>query len=784
MEFVPGSLAARLAAGHPLPAEDALKHIRSLLEALAACHGVNLAHRDIKPENIGFAADDTLKLLDLGLVTGADRTDATRVGTPLYMPPVPTTTAQDDLYAAGKVLYVILTGKKPPAELPALTQAERGAGTLSHRLHQAARKAAAPNPADRFTSASEFLAAILSDSPRKKPPGAACNPSNGSSRTTTQTQIMNTTQQSLTEAATVLGGIGQVQRQQALLQEAAKLDRPKYKVAVIGQGKAGKTTLIMRVFLKEAVLFVDTKEATAVPTEIEQGSPARLEVYPRASVTRTIEVDGKQVQVDIPAEGLPEVVEPLSPAAIKARTSSDTPQGRAALATRTSRARLQWPAPGLGDYTIVDTPGINSLTEAVVDTTYRVIPDADAVIFVLRDETQLHQIEESFLRGRVFDKGVSRCLVVLKTHKQGAIREHLVSAIRVQLDEMGREYVPVETIALPLPSETGEFAPLTAEEAASLATFERTLQEFLVQNVALGRQERASHVLTREIKQGRMECQVELSTLQKSDEEKAELESRISTAAHDFQRKYRRLGREFLRDLQAVQLDHYNALAAGLDKLGKEFANGFDGCNGLKEMQTRLRDADAFMGPRMDRLRFEVSDQTRAKITELEARYSSALQHEAAPWLQAVNKEFAVDGGFLVNLPDAILFIVDNVLVNDLAWGGWFIALVIQLVLKRLPGIEKLLPSQWLKDFALSSVKDGITDAIADAKLGIRDKLNAAFSDAELAVNDAWEANGQAQLDIILKPMRHALKESKNPAREAKLQSAIAALDVILAKAG
>jgi hypothetical protein len=53
-----------------------------------------------------------------------------------------------------------------------------------------------------------------------------------------------------------------------------------YKIAVVGEFKSGKSTLVNKVFLQDDVLFTDIMEATAVPTEIRYSRDKYLEVVP------------------------------------------------------------------------------------------------------------------------------------------------------------------------------------------------------------------------------------------------------------------------------------------------------------------------------------------------------------------------------------------------------------------------------------------------------------------------------------------------------------------------
>jgi serine/threonine-protein kinase len=79
-------------------------------------------HRDIKPANLLIEASGRVKLTDFGVARIQDSNDATRtqgtmVGTLKYMSPEQVhgrpIDARSDLFAAGIVLYQLLTGKRP-----------------------------------------------------------------------------------------------------------------------------------------------------------------------------------------------------------------------------------------------------------------------------------------------------------------------------------------------------------------------------------------------------------------------------------------------------------------------------------------------------------------------------------------------------------------------------------------------------------------------------------------------------------------------------------------------
>lgn len=132
MEYIEGvNLADRLAYG-PLP-EDEVVHLgEQLCNGLSAAHSHGVIHSDLKPGNLRLTTDGRLKILDFGLAklrqpflpevaTATTLGGETFTGTLPYMAPEQLTgdviDARTDIYAAGLVLYEMITGQRPYAEL-------------------------------------------------------------------------------------------------------------------------------------------------------------------------------------------------------------------------------------------------------------------------------------------------------------------------------------------------------------------------------------------------------------------------------------------------------------------------------------------------------------------------------------------------------------------------------------------------------------------------------------------------------------------------------------------
>lgn len=121
MEMVEGgSLKDILARGERLPVAETVRLMEGVLAALAYSHGRGVVHRDIKPANIMLAGDGSVKIADFGIarIESSTMTQVgTVMGTPSYMAPEQLrgepVDQRADIWAAGVVLYQLLTGEKP-----------------------------------------------------------------------------------------------------------------------------------------------------------------------------------------------------------------------------------------------------------------------------------------------------------------------------------------------------------------------------------------------------------------------------------------------------------------------------------------------------------------------------------------------------------------------------------------------------------------------------------------------------------------------------------------------
>ena len=190
MEFISGKLLSdEIHEKGPMRPDRAVTVITHVLDAVSYAHHNGIIHRDLKPDNIILVGDGAtlrIKVLDFGIarmIGGESLTLAGEgFGTPTYMAPERMTGAAGDdprmdLYAAGIVLFEMLTGKPPfesKATDPALYWVEMrefhqreplpalGALGVSEELERVAQRATAKALDQRYQSADEMIADLRS----------------------------------------------------------------------------------------------------------------------------------------------------------------------------------------------------------------------------------------------------------------------------------------------------------------------------------------------------------------------------------------------------------------------------------------------------------------------------------------------------------------------------------------------------------------------------------------------------------------------------------------------
>jgi eukaryotic-like serine/threonine-protein kinase len=162
------------------PPQRSFDWLEQAAQALDAAHAAGVVHRDVKPANLMLDREGSVHVADFGIASAAGTDSLTMTGTVLgtagYLSPEGAQGARvgpaSDRYALGIVAFELLTGRRPfasdtptveaaahlHADVPSV--ANLSGSELPRELDPVFAKALAKDPAARYPTAAEFVAAL------------------------------------------------------------------------------------------------------------------------------------------------------------------------------------------------------------------------------------------------------------------------------------------------------------------------------------------------------------------------------------------------------------------------------------------------------------------------------------------------------------------------------------------------------------------------------------------------------------------------------------------------
>lgn len=177
----------------------------------------------------------------------------------------------------------------------------------------------------------------------------------------------------------------------ALAELAKDIEDDFYTVVVLGEFKRGKSTFV-NALLGEDFLPTDVLPETATINAI------MYDVRPHVTVNY---MDGKE------ADGVP----------TKEFLQQFSARQRDHLAEQVKYIKIGYPVPFLRNrIVLVDTPGVSDINEQRCEVTYRFLPKANAVLFLLDANSPLKKTEHDFIAERLLPLGIDRILFVVNKY--------------------------------------------------------------------------------------------------------------------------------------------------------------------------------------------------------------------------------------------------------------------------------------------------------------------------------------------------------------------------------
>ncbi len=518
----------------------------------------------------------------------------------------------------------------------------------------------------------------------------------------------------------------------ALARVTDALTKRDLKVVVLGEFKAGKSTLINRIFLQHDVLPIEFMETTAVPTHIRNGS-TRMRMWQRDATTlRETCVATKDV---------------FERSDVAAVVTAPTDEARSELAEKYSKVTIDMPCILPDGITVVDTPGLNTPNSKVYVNTLYEARTAHALLYVVRGK-QLGSAELKLLADLAGIQQPSLPLHVVLTTDGTQSRtalETIRTTITAQLAKVGVLDVEVSSFYVG----KGENSELDDGVVRS------NLENFLGGEVQRGRHARIIRDLRPLLERLQTAVVSRLELDGRSKDEIKELKKLLAKKKDE----YLQFVRMLLNDVVLAQRDFLRHISGWLEKVKEGFREDMDKRNDLAQILEGVKLWQDLLPDRVQRLIKLAHRDFQTDIHKIERNCSVKLEH----LFKSKDIEMHLSPGVLIELiektPYWALYALDMSLVCILLPTNFALDIVLRLLGDRIPLIAKLMPLGLLGCAARSYTIHAFNKVIDDMQKQVAGNMSVQFR----------EMSDKLQTDLQNNPLFPDMEKAIEKAEVVKL---------------
>lgn len=515
-----------------------------------------------------------------------------------------------------------------------------------------------------------------------------------------------------------------------LISVRKQLEADNLKVTVLGDFKAGKSTLLNHLFLQRALLPTSVAESTAVPTVLCNGDSC-LQLWKRDAF-------GEEYQV--------ETITDISAEKLTSYITAGTEEQRLELSQRYSKVVLFQPGILPDGLILVDTPGMNSTNVGIMTSSLWEAHDADVVLYVVRSR-ELRQ-RETELIAEISGSQRSKIPFMVVLTSDGTQAEGQLNMI---CDE-----IRAELTMLQIPCDCGVFrfparGSVVDSSIASIAdrlhklfvsnesqmtdgkndnasaltcgddALKSRLLAFFEQNVGIGRRAKVIRNLLPIFDEIRNAVRYRLA-LGDADAEKvkqAEVQLEYKKA------EYERVISNLLGDVSVVQMRFIQLVAQRIDEVRNQLKEELGAKKRADEIFAEMK-LWKYKIPRNIKLEIEVASVELEKdLQVLRTKYAVSVEKQMA---NTDGYEVRYDAGIVDNIPAWMITLADYLAFDFFSPLPFIADMGVRYLISNIPFLNKLTPTHIAANIVRDMAYKELDKIIVEVHNSVRSGMDARFA--------------------------------------------------------